>query len=282
MDREYLKRRVEGLKKANPDIQKMQEEIKYHACHTAPDAYKASPGRNVLICIEELVECAEVLIFDKSCSYRIGVLEELADVDLSAASMRAELGIQNVPMASMEIPVRAGRGTADGMPRKCLCMVNRLSKLIRKGVPATEKEKWSLANELAGLMCMCRAAADGFSITGEELVYAEYVKCRTFVEKLYEDGCYVPQRFFVNGHAIEFGSRTAVGEPAAWISLPDRTSIEVVQEWPPGVPYFSIRRHCSEEDFENGAYHDTCGVISTDTARNMLEVEEILGKMLPG
>ena len=65
-------------------------------------------------------------------------------------------------------------------------------------------------------------------------------------------------------HVITFDSETAHGEPQAWIYLKDGSSIEITHEeycLDPNEQYFSLRHHCSEEDFENDVYHSTMGVI---------------------
>lgn len=65
-------------------------------------------------------------------------------------------------------------------------------------------------------------------------------------------------------HVITFDSETAHGEPQAWVYLKDGSSIEITHEeygLEPNEQYFSLRHHCSEEDFENDVYHSTMGVI---------------------
>ena len=61
-----------------------------------------------------------------------------------------------------------------------------------------------------------------------------------------------------------WNSETEYGEPQHWHYLPDGTSIEVCLEQE-GLPesgwYYTMRQHCSEEDFENETYRGTCGII---------------------
>ena len=63
-----------------------------------------------------------------------------------------------------------------------------------------------------------------------------------------------------------FNDETIFGEPQHWIYLKSGRSIEVTHE-ENGIPesnqYFSIRFHCSEEEFDNGNYYETYGVITT-------------------
>lgn len=70
----------------------------------------------------------------------------------------------------------------------------------------------------------------------------------------------------------EFSGETPLGEPQMWIYLGDGTSIEVTHEedgLAPEEQYFSIRHHCSEKDFENDAYHKTCGVIAQEASNDV-------------
>ena len=68
----------------------------------------------------------------------------------------------------------------------------------------------------------------------------------------------------VGDFQLHFHEETEHGEPQAWLTLKDGSSIEVTHEeytFKPEDRYFSLRHHCPDEDFENGAYHDTMGVI---------------------
>lgn len=66
-----------------------------------------------------------------------------------------------------------------------------------------------------------------------------------------------------------FNDETPLGEPQHWIYLKSGRSIEVTHEedgLPENEQYFSIRLHCSNEEFDNGEYSSTVGVITTLTA----------------
>ena len=63
-----------------------------------------------------------------------------------------------------------------------------------------------------------------------------------------------------------FNDETPLGEPQHWIYLKSGRSIEVTHEedgLPENEQYFSIRLHCSNEEFDNGEYSSTVGVITT-------------------
>ena len=65
-----------------------------------------------------------------------------------------------------------------------------------------------------------------------------------------------------------FNDETDFGEPQHWIYLKSGRSLEVTHEedgLPENKQYFSIRLHCSEEEFDNGEYSSTIGVITTLT-----------------
>ena len=73
-----------------------------------------------------------------------------------------------------------------------------------------------------------------------------------------------------------FNDETPLGEPQHWIYLKSGRSLEITHEengMPASKQYFSIRLHCSEEEFDNGEYSSTVGVITTliaTTAQNTL------------
>ena len=63
-----------------------------------------------------------------------------------------------------------------------------------------------------------------------------------------------------------FNDETPLGEPQHWIYLKSGRSIEVTHEeegLPENEQFFSIRLHCSDEEFDNGEYSNTVGVITT-------------------
>jgi len=57
------------------------------------------------------------------------------------------------------------------------------------------------------------------------------------------------------------------GEPQAWIYLEDKDrSIEITHEkegLSQDEEFYSLRLHCSEEEFDNDDFHSTMGVIET-------------------
>ena len=63
-----------------------------------------------------------------------------------------------------------------------------------------------------------------------------------------------------------FNDETDFGEPQHWIYLKSGRSLEITHEeygLSENEQYFSIRLHCSEEEFDNMDYYKTCGVITT-------------------
>ena len=72
-----------------------------------------------------------------------------------------------------------------------------------------------------------------------------------------------------------FNDETDFGEPQHWIYLKSGRSLEVTHEedvLPENEQYFSIRLHCSEEEFDNGEYSNTVGVITTLIATTAQDV----------
>lgn len=63
---------------------------------------------------------------------------------------------------------------------------------------------------------------------------------------------------------LQVNDETAFGEPAIWLGLSDDTSVEITHEEESlreDKQFFSIRRHCSEADFDAGEYKKTVGCI---------------------
>ena len=66
-----------------------------------------------------------------------------------------------------------------------------------------------------------------------------------------------------------FNDETSLGEPQHWIYLKSGRSLEVTHEeygLSEDKQFFSIRLHSTDEEFDNGEYSSTIGVITTLTA----------------
>lgn len=74
---------------------------------------------------------------------------------------------------------------------------------------------------------------------------------------------------------------TEWGELQAWIYLENGRSIEIVHEEeciPPDEQYFSVRLHCTDDEFDNRYFYKTVGVIADDCSYdtpNVLDIEAI-------
>ena len=82
-------------------------------------------------------------------------------------------------------------------------------------------------------------------------------------------------------YAISFDDETALGEPQAWIYFKDGSSAEITHEengLEPEKQYFSLRHHCSEEDFDNDVYHETMGVIE-DCSGGLADIAPMLQRL---
>lgn len=79
-------------------------------------------------------------------------------------------------------------------------------------------------------------------------------------------------------------SETSYGEPQAWIYLEysDR-SIEITHEeygLDESEYYYSLRLHCSDDDFDNDKYHSTMGIIYEYSSCSEDDVMEVLMKLI--
>ena len=74
---------------------------------------------------------------------------------------------------------------------------------------------------------------------------------------------------------------TAYGEPEAWIYLENGRSIQIVyykKGISPDYQFFSVVLHCSEDEYNNGYYHETRGLMArafSDYTPNPLDIEVI-------
>ena len=62
---------------------------------------------------------------------------------------------------------------------------------------------------------------------------------------------------------------TEYGEPQAFLDLSNGRTLEVTHEeygLPEEKQYYSWRVNCSDEEFEDDAYHSTCGVIDQSSS----------------
>ena len=78
-------------------------------------------------------------------------------------------------------------------------------------------------------------------------------------------------------------SETEYGEPQIWIYMSDGTSVEVCYEQY-GLEtsdfFFSVRRHCSDEDFDSDKYRGTMGIMEHYTYNTRDDLERGLGIFL--
>lgn len=84
------------------------------------------------------------------------------------------------------------------------------------------------------------------------------------------------------GMEFESNDETALGEPSLTLYLPNDTSIEITHE-EDGLKeeqYFSVRHHCSNEDFDNDTYRGTMGVIAEGTSSVIEEIAVMVEKYL--
>lgn len=106
------------------------------------------------------------------------------------------------------------------------------------------------------------------------------------VPESYKNPNLVPEQFVVNIDdnqkiTIDMNETTALNEPVGWLILSDETSIEICHEEEGyKVPFYSVRRHCSETDFDNEKYATTCGIIESYVCNNLYEVINKLTELL--
>ena len=70
----------------------------------------------------------------------------------------------------------------------------------------------------------------------------------------------------IHSPLFDWNGQTEFGEAQAWYLLKDGTTIEVCHETEglkPNEYYYSLRRHCTNEDFDNDTFHDTMGVMES-------------------
>ena len=80
---------------------------------------------------------------------------------------------------------------------------------------------------------------------------------------------------------VEFNDETPLGEPCARIEFSDGTELEICHE-EKGVkaPYYSVRLHCSANDFNRGKYYATCGIIHQEVCDDIATTIETITKIV--
>ena len=75
---------------------------------------------------------------------------------------------------------------------------------------------------------------------------------------------------------------TACGEPEAWVYLENGRRIQIVYKGEnctlADLRYFSVTLHCSYDEYDNGYYHETRGLMAqafSDSAPNLFDIEVI-------
>ena len=86
----------------------------------------------------------------------------------------------------------------------------------------------------------------------------------------------------LNDIKIQFQTNeNGFGEPQAWVYLEDKDrSIEIVQEkdgLPEDEEFYSLRLHCSEEEFENDDFHSTIGVVEVYNTETISDEQIVKG-----
>lgn len=74
---------------------------------------------------------------------------------------------------------------------------------------------------------------------------------------------------------------TPFGEPEAWVCLENGRSVQIVHEeegLSSDYQFFSVRLHCSDDEYDNGYYNESFGMITysfSDYTSNPLDIEAV-------
>lgn len=117
---------------------------------------------------------------------------------------------------------------------------------------------------------------DMYGLSSIRKILAEVGKDLPFIDELiieFEDDTV---------ESIQFDAFYMAEERTGWLYLEDGTSVEITEErenLKPEDQFFSIRRHCSEKDFDDDTYHKTMGVIE-ETAGDLTVIKEEVIRMI--
>lgn len=286
MDRTYLKTAMYELKLDKISTQKM-DEITNENVNNSLD-YEFGNNRlkqtkcikNTIIFLEELSELTTELT---NYTSKLGVLEEIADVTLCIDTFIKETNIiPNITKEDIEHTENNVIPESNISALATILCVNEIAatqKLLTKYLrDVIELTPDMLKSQLCKLYTSMNKIQEHHGITQEELTTVRYIKSRNFIYKRYHDPHFVPNELLLHCNSntnvsINFNDETALGEPRAWLSFSDNTSLEICHEEDNlKTPFYSVRLHCSEDDFDNNTYKDTCGVISTNVCNNMNDV----------
>lgn len=300
MNRKTFAEELNKLKQQNfstNDLDKIAKSNAYHGTHTTVNENRKLPLRKtpdhyaILVFIEELTEFIQELTkWQNHHPEHFGILEEITDVYISAQTIITGLQLpDSVTYIEMKCVYQyiSHRQQNDYIRDTILCCTRVQQHLIKylRNLKNTDINKNNdLLVELNNLFFLLEVIKTHRSISDEEIILTEYIKFNRYINRLYHDPNFVPDDFLLDEHIVEFNDETALGEPTAWIYLTDDTYIEITHEENGlDVPFFSIRRHCSDKDFENDTFHKTCGImdqyVADDFAGTLDIVQELLNNL---
>lgn len=271
------------------DLKQLRKKTKQHLNHALQIHHendlttKEKPLNTIIVFIEELSEFAtEIINYELGQTTRItriGVLEEIADVTLCVNELLFELNInKNIKKSDIKKYQRPSIPEIDDS--LCLAEIANtqklLTKYLRNKIDITADKHSELLNQIYKLYATMQHIITKHNISDDDIIKTRYVKTQTFVQKLYKNPTFVPNNITIYADIefeLDFNDETALGEPRAWIEFSNGTSLEICHE-EDGLetPFYSIRLHCSENDFDNGDYKHTCGIMSSETCDNLTDV----------
>lgn len=237
--------------------------------------------KNTIIFLEELSELTYAIAYDTS---RLNILEEIADVTLCI-----DIFIKETNMPLNITPKNTNR---TGFTRKldttiCITEIAATQKLLTKYLRNIIELKPELLKEqFCKLYASLNRIQKHYDIKPDELTMVRYIKSRRFIHNKYQNPHFVPNALLLHCDnntdiLVKFDEKTALGEPCTWLSFSDNTSLEICHEEDNlETPFYSVRLHCSEDNFDNDTYKDTCGVISTNVCNDMNAVSKTVTNII--
>lgn len=293
MNREDLRIAIYGLQLDKIQPQKMKSITDTDLINTLDynfgnDRLKQNKNiRNTIIFLEELSELTTELTNKTS---KLGILEEIADVtlciDIFLKETNMDLTITKEDIDRTNYHFTSESNTLELDTILCINEIAATQKLLTKYLrDIIELTPDMLKTQLCKLYANINKMQTHHSITPDELTTVRYIKSRRFIDKKYHDPYFIPDKLLLHCNntevLINFNDETALGEPCAWLYFSDDTSLEICHEEDNlEIPFYSVRLHCSEDDFDNGTYKGTCGVISTDVCNDMNNVAKTVTKII--
>lgn len=295
MNNKTLQQAILYMQNTNQSEDELEKKVQENMSNTLPypATEKISPAKKYLNENLNFIETLSML----SCtltdmSSRLSILEAMADTSLCIDLFLIEH--QNDMFTTIKDIRRLASYPSINTPiynitacfREIAQMQKILAQYLRDDITMDHDIYDTIRQQFVTLTYMFNVLKTHYDVTDKEFSIVRYIKSEMYMVHIYSNADFVPDVITTRTNDntkinIDFNDETALGEPCAWLYFSDKTSLEICHEEDNLlIPFYSVRLHCSEEDFENDTYHKTCGVIESHSCNTFLEAVNLIKEMV--